>query len=90
MSFVFKNRVIRICSRKLDSKYRIPIKVSYSDILVVNIQHESISGLLYTYIFKGSDLCDKNNIYLIWENNTIVWTNVIPSASSCFSATHLK
>lgn len=90
MSFVFKNRVIRICSRKLDSKYRIPYKVSCSDILVVNIQHESISGLIYTYIFKGSDLCGKSNIYFIWKNNTIFWTNAVPLASNCFSATHLK
>ncbi len=90
MSFVFKNRVIRISSRKVDSKYRIPLKVLCSDILVVNIQHELIFGLLYTFIFKGSDLCEKSNIYFIWKNNTIVWKNVVPSASNCFSAAHLK
>lgn len=83
MSIITRNRTIRPSTRLEKSKsYKIDTKaVSRSDVLVVNIDHETKS-FRKSYKFKGADLVHKNSIsFRVTEHGSSVqisWSGATP------------
>ena len=87
---IVRNRTIRPSSRneniKSSNRYKIDTeKVTSSDMLCVNINHESLS-FNETYYFKGDDVSAKNSIgFKVLTNNDkiqIIWSGAIPLSKS--------
>jgi len=83
MTEIIRNRTIRPSTRLKSSKsYKIETKkVGKGDILIVNIDHESID-FLKTYKFNGDDIINKNTIsFRVYDYGTfidIIWSRAQP------------
>ncbi|KUG25642.1 hypothetical protein ASZ90_004534 [hydrocarbon metagenome] len=64
MTTRIRNRVIRPSSRKESSAYRVKCEnVGLKDVLQINISHESLPQINYTYEIQGEELKGKNSIH---------------------------
>lgn len=88
---IIRKRLIRPSTRDPKSTtYKIDVKkVSDSDILVVEIRHESNPSIFFTYTFDGKDLKRKNSIHFDWIDDSIIWKDATPCSFVSSKAANL-